>query len=201
MKFSKLTIAIAASAAVFTVGCATATKTVSEESLGLRKTDLYTEATTTGDKTQYSKAAAGTSTKIERAYENAPPMIPHDVEGMLPITINNNQCTSCHEPAVAVSMGATPIPKSHFTDFRPETSLATNGKIVKNGQEVDNTSDLKTSSKPLQALAGSRFNCSQCHAPQSEGNNVPMNVFKADFRIDGSNAKSNLVENINEGVK
>jgi len=202
MKFSKITIAIATAATLFTVGCtASKTASVSEESLGLRTTNLYTEDTTVGDKTQYSKAPAGTSKMIERAFENAPPMIPHDVDGMLPITINNNQCTSCHEPMVAQSMGATPIPKSHFTDFRPETTLATNGKIAKNGQAVDNTSDLKTSAKPLAALSGTRFNCSQCHAPQSEGNDVPANEFKADFRGVDLNSKSNLIDNINEGVK
>lgn len=201
MKLSKLTISIAALAAVFTVGCATAAKTVSEESLGLRKTDLYSESNTTGDKTQYSIAPAGTSKKIDRAFENAPPMIPHDVDGMLPITINNNQCTSCHDPMVAASMGATPLPKSHFTDFRPGTSLAKDGRITKEGKAVDNTSDFKTVGKGLPTLAGARFNCSQCHAPQSEGNNVPQNVFKADFRSEGSSAKSNLIDNINEGVK
>ena len=201
MKFSKVTIAIIAAAAIFTVGCATANKTVSEESLGLRKTDLYTETTTTGDKTKYSDKPAGTSTKIERAFENAPPMIPHSVEGMLPITINNNQCTACHEPAIAQSMGATPIPKSHFTDFRPETSLAKDGRIVKEGKKIENTSDIKTVSKNLHALAGSRFNCSQCHAPQSEGNLVPKNEFQAEFRSKGLNEKSNLIDTINEGVK
>ena len=200
MKLNKLTISIATLAAVFTVGCATA-QTVSEESLGLRKTNLYSEAQTTGDKTQYSKAPAGTSTKIERAFENAPPMIPHDVEGMLPITINNNQCTSCHEPAVAVSMGATPIPKSHFTDFRPNTTLAKDGRIAKEGKAVTNTSDFKTVGKPLDTLSGTRFNCSQCHAPQSEGNMVPKNDFEAEFRTEGLNSKSNLIDNINEGVK
>lgn len=201
MKFSKVTIAIIAAAAIFTVGCATATKTVSEESLGLRKTDLYTESTTTSDKTKYSDKPAGTSKKIERAFENAPPMIPHSVEGMLPITINNNQCTTCHEPAIAESMGATPIPKSHFTDFRPETSLAKDGRIVKEGKKIQNTSDVKTVSKNLHTLAGARFNCSQCHAPQSEGNIVPKNEFQAEFRTKGLNEKSNLIDTINEGVK
>ena len=49
--------------------------------------------------------------KIDRAYQNAPPMIPHDVEGMLNITRDNNACIGCHDAAVAESMGTTPIPK------------------------------------------------------------------------------------------
>ena len=200
MKLGKLTLTIVTVATVFVVGC-TASKTVSEESLGLRTTNLYTEDTTTGDKTMYSKSVAGESTKIARAFENAPPMIPHDVDGMLPITIDNNSCTGCHEPVVAESMGATPIPKSHFTNFRPDTSLAKDGKITKEGKSVANTSDFKTVAKPLDSLSGTRFNCSQCHTPQSNSKMVPKNNFQSEFRTEGLNSKSNLIDNINEGVK
>lgn len=201
MKLTKITLGIATAAAIFIAGCAN-NQTVSEESLGLRKTNLYTENTTTGDKTMYAKEAAGTSKHINRAFENAPPMIPHDVDGMLPITISYNACTGCHEPAVAPSMNATPIPKSHFTDYRPTTSLASNGKITKEGMAVDNTSDYVVgAAKKLNKLSGSRFNCSQCHAPQSQGKLVVESTFEADFRKEGSNRASNLVNNINEGVK
>ena len=44
-------------------------------------------------------------------------MIPHDTEGMLPITIDNNQCTSCHDPMVAESMGATLFQNHTFYKF------------------------------------------------------------------------------------
>lgn len=146
---------------------------VSEESLGLRKTNLYVEdAQTVGDKTVYTTDAAGASKKIARAFQDAPPMIPHDVEGMLPITINNNACTGCHMPEVASAMGATPIPTSHFTNFRPSTSFAEKGV---------NTSDEKLahiSIKKGDKLVGARFNCSQCHAPQSTGDLVVESTFK-----------------------
>jgi cytochrome c-type protein NapB len=201
MKLGKLTLGIITAATLLVVNCTAADKTVSEESLGLRTTTIYTEDKTTGDKTQYGSSAAGTSTKIARAFENAPPMIPHDVEGMLPITIDNNQCTMCHEPAVAESMGATPIPKSHFTSFRPETILTKDGVMLQEGKHLDNTSDIKTVEKPLETLAGARFNCSQCHAPQSEGNDVPKNNFSTEFRSEDLNGKSNLIDTINEGVK
>ncbi len=200
MKLGKLALTIVTAATVFTVGC-TASKMVSEESLGLRTTNLYTEDTTTGDKTMYSTSAAGESKKIARAFENAPPMIPHDVDGMLPITIDNNSCTGCHEPAVATSMGATPIPKSHFTNFRPATALDKNGKITKEGKMVVNTSDFKTVATPLETLSGTRFNCSQCHTPQSDSKMVPKNNFQSEFRTEGLNSESNLIDTINEGVK
>ncbi len=200
MKLTNIALGIATAAAIFVAGCASNSQTVSEESLGLRKTDLYTEQTTVADKTMYKDAVPGTGVTFERAFENAPPMIPHSVDGMLPITIKDNQCTTCHLPGIAESMNATPIPKSHFTDFRPETSLSKDGNIVKNGKVVDNTSDLLVSNRKLNDLSGSRFNCTQCHAPQSEGKLVDNN-FKADFRAPNSNKVSNLIDTINEGVE
>ena len=202
MKITKIALGLATVAAIFVTGCTIAQKTYSEESLGLRKVDIYTENSIVPDKTDYTKPAAGTSTKIDRAFENAPPMIPHDVEGMLPITISNNQCIVCHDPAVAESMGAVPVPKTHFTDLRPQTSLAKDGNIIKEGKEIVNTSDVKVpKQKTLTHLAGARFNCSQCHAPQSDSKLIVENNFKADFRENGANKSSNLIDNINEGVK
>jgi len=199
MKLTKITFGLFTAVTIFMVGCS-ATQSISEESLSFRKTSLYTEHDTFPVKTEYIKKSAGESKLIERSFENAPPMIPHNVEGMYPITGNNNACMGCHVPGVAESMNATPIPKSHFTDFRPDTSLAKNGMIVKEGKIIENTSDFKTISKPLDKLSGTRFNCTQCHVPQSMTSNTPVNEFQADFRAKGHNKKSNLIDNINEGV-
>lgn len=152
-----------------------------EKELGLRKTDLYSEGDeTVGDVAKYSKAATGTSTKIERAFTNAPPMIPHDVEAMLPITIKNNQCLSCHDKANAEGMKAampnlTAIPASHYKDLRAEDQ------------------------KDLPKLAGARFNCSQCHAPQSETKPLVKNEFTPDFQSDAEKSGSTLAETLNVG--
>lgn len=200
---SKITIGFAA-AAMLVIGCSA--PTVSEESLGLRKTDLYSEQNSTrGDMTKYGTSAAGSGHKIPRAFQDAPPMIPHDIEGMLPITIDNNQCTGCHMPEVASSMGATPIPKSHFTNFRPATALSKDGKLTANGVAVENTSNEKLTDVSIQStgdkLSGARFNCSACHAPQSEGLAVENN-FKPDYTSkDGANKSSwsgtKLLEGLN----
>lgn len=202
MKITKIALGLATVTAIFVTGCTIAQKTYSEESLGLRKVDIYTENNIIPGKTDYAKPVAGTSTKIDRAFENAPPMISHDVEGMLPITITNNQCIVCHDPAVAPSMGAVPIPLTHFTELRPQTSLNENGRMVKEGNVIENTSDIKVpEQKTLTHLAGARFNCSQCHAPQSNSNLVVGNSFKGDFRKLGAEKTSNLIDNINEGVE
>jgi len=174
---------------------------VTEESLGLRKVDLYSEDTTKPEATQYIKAAAGSSKRFDRAFENAPPMIPHDVEGMLPIKIGNNACTGCHMPDVAPSMKATPIPPSHFTSFRPVTALAADGKITKEGSAINNTSDFKTVAHKLNKLSTARFNCSQCHAPQSDTKPLVGNTFTPDFKSANGKKRSNLIDVINEGVQ
>src|SRR5574344_2603272 len=200
MKFAKIALSIFAITSIFAASV-NAAQTIKDDSIGLRHESLLDENKVAGDETKYRTDPAGTSTKIERAFENAPPMIPHDTEGMLPITIDNNQCTMCHDPALAESMGATPIPKSHFTSFREQVNLDKKGELQRDGKVVANSSDLKTIIKPLDHLSNARFNCSACHAPQSDSKIVPKNNFQTEFRSSDLNDKSNLIDTINEGVK
>ena len=178
---------------------------VSERAMGLRKTDLYSESTTTGVKTDYSRPAPGSSTRFERAFKDAPPMIPHSVEGLLPITKMNNQCLGCHMPEVAPSVGSTPIPKTHFTNYRPTTILK-DGKVMKEGRiigwDLPNTADLKLAkAKKSDTLYQGRFNCTQCHAPQSKTKTDVANTFRPDFGDDSQKAHSSLLDTMNEGVE
>ena len=200
---SKITIGLVTATLLF-VGCTDSAtpagsdgvgKTVTEESLGLRKTDLYSEkAETFGDEAKYSKAAAGTSQRIKRAFQDAPPMIPHDTEGMVPITISDNQCTGCHMPEVAPSVGATAIPSSHFTNFRP-ASKAIHGSNTSSANLADIS--IKTESK----LVGARFNCTQCHASQSGDALAVKNTFEADFTsADGASKSSWSGTKLMEGI-
>ncbi|MDQ1263882.1 MAG: nitrate reductase (cytochrome), electron transfer subunit [Campylobacterota bacterium] len=162
---------------------------VSEESLGLRKTDLYSEDSTVASKTEYNRAQATTSSKIKRAFQDAPPMIPHDTTGMLPIKVSDNRCVACHMPEVADSVGATPLPVSHFTDFRPRA------KIV-NGVAVDTVNNYKNETMIVKKaeLQHARFNCSQCHAPQSQGNLAVENTFEPVFLSKDGASKSSWNE-------
>ncbi|MDX4039687.1 nitrate reductase cytochrome c-type subunit [Aliarcobacter skirrowii] len=177
------------------------TKSQENKSFGLRDADLLDETKVVSDETKYLTDPAGASTKIKRAFENAPPMISHDVEGMLPITIDNNQCIMCHDPMLAESMGATAIPKSHFTNFREDVNIDKKGQLQRDGKIVENGSDIKTVVKPLDHLSNARFNCSACHAPQSQSEIVPENNFVTEFRSSDLNDKSNLLDVIEEGVK
>ncbi|RAX58338.1 nitrate reductase [Helicobacter monodelphidis] len=149
---------------------------ISEEELGLRKSSIYSESKTLVAPYEYNTEVAGSSQLIERSFENAPPMISHDVTDMLPITKDNNTCLACHLPENAAMTMAVAVPKTHLTDLRRNKDLK--------GQ-----------------LDEARFNCSACHVPQAKLSPLVGNSFQPNFRnIDGSK-KSNLIQILNEGVK
>ncbi|WP_295421656.1 nitrate reductase cytochrome c-type subunit [Sulfurovum sp.] len=181
-----------------------AKQSVSEENLGLRKTDIYSEENKThGNPADYDRPAPGASTRFERAYKDAPPMIPHSVDGLLPITKMNNQCLGCHMPEVAPSVGATPIPATHFTNYRPDTRMK-DGMVLKEGQVlgsmVPNTSDIVIADAHKgDTLYQGRFNCTQCHAPQSKTETSVANTFRPDYG-DDDKAHSSLIDHMNEGI-
>jgi len=195
----KSLIAMAA-LSVMALSVSAAEKAIPEEELGLRKTSLFEEKVKPAT-TEYSKAAPGTAQRIQRSYMNAPPLIPHSVEGLLPITRNNNQCLGCHMPDVAKSVGATPIPPSHFASFRPDTKIGANGEVIKEGKAVKNTADVKTVIHKMDKLNQARFNCSQCHVPQANVKPLVENTFKPEFTDPALKERSNLLDVINEGVK
>lgn len=192
---SKFSIGLVA-AALLIVGCNEGAssasqpkvkETIAEESLGLRKVDLYSEDDALAEKTEYRHAGAGSSHKIKRAFQDAPPMIPHDTTGMLPIKAGGNQCISCHTPPGI--MGATPIPVSHFTDFRPKHKVV-DGTFVKVADNYKNDVTIRKTDH----LQGARFNCSQCHAPQSQGNLAVQNTFEAIYTNKDGASKSSWNE-------
>ena len=181
MKLGKLALAITVATTI--LFAANEPKTVTEDSLGLRKVDIYSEDKAAPAETKYGTSAPMSGYKIERAYQNAPPMIPHDVDGMLDITPQNNACIGCHDAAVAESMGATSIPKSHYIDFRPKHKLE-GDTFVKSADNMKN----ETSIKPIDTISNARFNCNACHAPQSTGELAVENTFEANYtRKDGKN--------------
>jgi len=172
-------------------------KVVTESVLGLRKTDIYSEEDdTVGMKTEYSSDAPGTSQRIARSFQDAPPMIPHSVEGLLPIKSGNNQCLGCHMPEVAKGVGAIPIPKSHFTNFRP-THKVVDGQFKKS---IDNYKNEVAISKPSDKLSMSRFNCSQCHAPQSKGDLAVSNTFQGGFSEKNGKSASSWYDHMNDDL-
>ena len=179
MKLGKLALAITVATTI--LFAANTKNVIDEDSIGLRKVDLLSEEKAAPDETKYGTSQPMSGYKIERAYQNAPPMIPHDVEGMLEITPDNNMCVGCHDVSVAESMTATPIPKSHYIDFRPKHKLEGDNFV----KSVDNMKN-EVSIKPIETISHARFNCTACHAPQSTGGLAVENTFKANYtRKDG----------------
>ena len=143
----------------------------------------------------YNDFQAGSSTKIERAFENAPPMIPHATITFVPITMNNNLCLSCHNPENAKEIGATALPKTHFTNYRPDL-------IQKDGlYQIDAETNEIVSLELGAELNMARYNCTQCHVSQANITVDIENYFTPDFRKTSSKKSSNLSKNIGEGVK
>lgn len=153
-------------------------KSYTEEEIGLRKETLYDESSTTPIRGEPMGRDAGENVKIERAFENSPPLIPHDITGFLPIVRpgTDNMCMECHMPEEAVASGATPIPKSHLVDLDTGKDL---------GGNID----------------GSRVNCMQCHVIQTKVSPAVENLFKGEFRDKKSRYRSNLIDILNEGVE
>ncbi|WP_050854970.1 nitrate reductase cytochrome c-type subunit [Helicobacter cetorum] len=150
---------------------------ISQENLGLRKAPLEDEKKVRLSPYHYSENAPGSSQRIERSYENAPPLIPHDISDFADITKDNNACLGCHSPDVAESVGATPLPKSHLYDLRHNKPVKNNG------------------------VSDARYNCTQCHVPQANAKPLVKNSFKPDFTKKSLEYRSDLMEVINQGVK
>lgn len=151
------------------------TQETTEEDLGIRKESLYDEQKVTPEHGEYASTEPGKSKRIKRAFENSPPLIPHDISGMLPIAETNNMCMGCHMPDVAPSTGATAVPKSHLVDLRT-------GEYLKGKLNLE------------------RYNCMQCHVQQVDLTPPVKSTFKGGFRNKKGSTSSNLIDTLNEGV-
>jgi len=176
MKLKKLFAIFLGSSAI--LSCIAAKEAIAPEELGIRKAPLEKEVVTPPP-LEYPKEPPGQAKKFGRAYENAPPQIPHSIEGMFPITLKNNACLSCHMPDVAKQVGATPLPPSHFMDFYHWP---------------------KGYAPKLSDIDKARWNCLLCHRPQAKVKPVVRNLFKPDFRRPEAKEKSVLHETILEGT-
>lgn len=78
---------------------------------------------------------------IERTFVGQPPMVPHDVEKYVPITMEENACLECHITDELRGQKVPKIGESHFS------------KTLK-----------KKDGKP--AVEMNRFQCDTCHVPQ-----------------------------------
>jgi cytochrome c-type protein NapB len=146
MKKLVLTLAVMA----LSLPAAAADKGLTEEQMGLSRTSVNIDPDPATF--EYSQADPSTSGVLPRAYPGAPPMVPHMIADLLPITRDSNNCVACHQQPDQVGKkkvkgDPTPLPASHYTS-------------VKNN-----------------ALNMGRYNCIQCHTPQANVNNLVGNTF------------------------
>jgi len=144
---------------------------IDELNMGLSKTSVFD--TPTPDTYTYSDGKPGYNDPLPRAWEEAPPQIPHRVEEFLPVTAEDNQCLDCHDVPKYMDKpknmdrtrkSKSPMPEEHYASSDMD-------ELAKN---MDRTRKSKSpmpeehyASSDMDELAGARFNCTQCHVPQS----------------------------------
>ena len=123
----------------------------------------------------FDAADPGEAKLLARSFENAPPLIPHNTDDLLPITFADNSCLDCHLPENAEDADATPTPASHLYDIRRDTQLTD--------------------------LNPANFNCTQCHSDQANVEELVANTFEPYFRTSDGAEQSNLLDILNDGVE
>jgi len=141
---------------ISTNGFAEEGNAISDEELGLSKTSVREEVAPVAY--NFNPRPPGTNETLPRAYLNAPPQIPHNIDRLTPVTMKSNQCRGCHDKPQMWGMAKrkglpTPIPQSHYTDLRRDPGTVTS------------------------KLIGARFVCTQCHVPQASTEPLVQNIF------------------------
>lgn len=86
----------------------------------------------------------GESELRPRPNSEFPPVIPHSIVDLETITLDQNSCLDCHDPAFAEDMGAVALPPSHRIDLR------------------------RTPEKKGDDVVGSRWVCTSCHVARTD---------------------------------
>lgn len=120
-------------------GCATTA--IDDAQFGLRKSSVF--ETVAPAPFTFEGAGGGQATP-PLAGSGMPPMISHAVEDFVPITAKSNACLTCHDQPQAIGKPVakgqpSAAPASHY-------NKGPDGKL---------------------ALAGAKYNCIACHAPQA----------------------------------
>ncbi len=147
---------LATSAALVAVAFAATGQAMDDSSLGLSKTSVYDDPTPVAP--VYDAPPPGVPVAApERYFPGAPPVIPHSINGLVPITGQSNTCLGCHDKPDMIGKKIkgvpTPMTASHY-------------------------SSPWTKDKPAKKVAGARYNCNQCHAPQSDAKPLVKNTLR-----------------------
>ena len=125
---------------------------IADASLGLAPGSVFDGPSPPAVKADES--APGERPVLPRPYAGAPPRIPHGVDDFLPITPRQNACLDCHGVKEKEPGQPTPIPASHYTDYRNAPD------------RVDTR------------VVGARSVCVSCHAVTTDAPNLVENRFR-----------------------
>jgi cytochrome c-type protein NapB len=150
MKYSALIIGIVA---LFVAACATTSKPVADNEIGLSKTSVFEDPSPAVF--EYPKTEPSAASALPRSWNSAPPQVPHKINDFVPITANKNFCVVCHDKPDLIGKKTpgipTSMPESHYDKV--------DGKLVR---------------------SNARFVCTQCHTPQANVSELVGNTFKTD---------------------
>jgi len=132
-------------------GCSSSAP-IPDTELGLAKGSVFDVPTPPPVKPDESNP--GQSPLLQRPYAMAPPRVPHAAGDFLPITQKQNACLDGHAEKEKKQGEPTPIPPSHYTDYR-------NAPDRVGGQ-----------------VAGARYVCVSCHAAKTDAPNLVGNRFR-----------------------
>lgn len=117
----------------------------------MRGVDVQAQDAAPEEKMQLGKRP-GSQKMIARTYEQQPPVIPHATENFDEITLEENQCLSCHDVDQYKKKNAPKIGDSHFRNQQT-------GELMKQ-------------------VSSARHNCVQCHVPQVDAPPLVENTFQ-----------------------
>ncbi len=98
--------------------------------------------------------APGDAPLPAQSYKGVAPVIPHAIADFTPITAKDNACAGCHVTPAKTKGGPTPVPPSHYVDYRNAPG--------KQGTE----------------LASTRYVCVSCHVEATSAKPLVRNDFR-----------------------
>lgn len=113
----------------------------------MRGADAASAEVAFAEKTYLGKKP-GLQKPIERTFKEQPPLVPHAMNNFDEITLEENQCLSCHSLEKAKEKNAPKIGDSH---------------LVKEGGK--------------QVVSMNRYQCTSCHVPQVDASPLVENAF------------------------
>lgn len=125
---------------------------IADSELGLSKGSVFDVPTPPPVKANDS--GPGEGPLLPRPYVIAPPRIPHAAAAFLPITQTQNACVDCHATKERKPGDPTPMPPSHYVDYRNAPTQA--------GSQV----------------AGARYVCVSCHTVKTDAPSLVENLFR-----------------------